>query len=161
MIARPLHRFRLNGRAALLGTIYAAGLSGCYRYTARAGTQDSVAGGQVRVTLTDLGSVQLTAQVGPRVESIDGVLQRSPADSVIVLATRTVAENGRETPWGNERLAIPQSAVASLRVRQLDGTRTALAGVVGVGLVVLLILVSRASGGNTDTGAGGQIPSTQ
>jgi hypothetical protein len=81
----------------------------------------------VRLTLTDAGAVALASQVGPRVEVIDGRVQRADADSIVVSVSQTVDRQGVEHDWAGERVALARTAVDAVGVRRLDRGRTALA----------------------------------
>jgi hypothetical protein len=115
-------------------------LSGCYRLTPVDGGAPD-AGTEVRLDLTDAGSVQLAPLIGPRIDALEG-RAIEVSDSALVLAvTGAVQRNGVIVPWTNERVRVPLQAVDRIRTRELDRGRTWLvsgAGVVG------LFLVSRA-----------------
>ncbi len=116
----------------------AAVLSACYQY---APTPNATPGAKtpVQVTLTDAGSVTLASQVGPRIETIQGLYTLATPDSVILAVTQTSARGGADTFWQGERVAVPRSAIASIGVRRLSTARTALATVIGVGAVAAAI----------------------
>lgn len=117
------------GAAALAAALTSA--TGCYEYVPAPGGGRGAApraGAEVRLELTDAGSAALASQIGPRVESLDGIFEGAGSDSVTVRARRTVMRGGRELDWNNERVAVPVGAVSSLRVRRLSPRRTALAG---------------------------------
>lgn len=110
-------------------------LGACYDYVPQV-AQQPTPGTEVRLTLTDLGSASAAAAVGPRVESVDGRITQITGDSIVVAATQTTRQGGVESTWNGERVALPRSAVASIGVRRLSASRTALASAVGVAAVV-------------------------
>ena len=120
----------------VLALTLAASLSGCYKLTPVAGTPS--AGLEVRLSLSDEGSVRMASQIGPRIAAIDGRVLES-RDTAIVLAVQSVvAQGGRSMAWSQERLSVPRSAVASVRTRTLDRKRTwIVAGLTIVGAVAL------------------------
>ena len=134
---------------AALSTAAATVLGACYQYAPPPSTQIAPEA-SVRVVLTDAGAMALTSAVGPRVELIDGRLERADADSVVVRVTQTTNLRGVETDWTGERVAMARSSVASVRTRRLDRTRTALALAAGAGLLAATII-----GFNTGQSAGG------
>lgn len=123
---------------AALAVSAAAVLSACYDYV-RPPRDAPVPGSEVRVALTDAGSLAVAPSVGPRVETVDGRLTSVGADSVVLGATETTQYDGTESTWRGERVAVPRSAISSMSVRRLNGTKTALIGVAAVGALVALI----------------------
>ena len=117
-------------------------IPGCYRL-APLETDVPDAGTEVRLALTDAGSVQLASQVGPRIEALEGrALEVS--DSALVLAvSSTFNRSGVEMPWNSERVRVPLGAIDYIRKRELDHRKTWL---VSGASVVGLFLVSRAFG---------------
>ncbi len=126
-------RARVRLPAAAVAT--AAALSACYEYTPPV-TSSPTPGTEVRLTLTDAGSVAAASAVGPHVELVDGRIGKIDADSVVVMATQTTQRGGTENLWSGERVSVPRSSVASLGVRRISASRTALAAAVGVAVVV-------------------------
>ena len=123
---------RRCGRAMAVAA--ATALNSCYDYLPPpSGT--SIPGSEVRAALTDAGSVQMAAAIGPRVASLDGQVERADGDSLVLHVTSMTLANGAESGWGGERVAIPASLVASLHERQLNRSRTVLAAVLGTGVV--------------------------
>lgn len=114
---------------AAVAAVVTAG--GCYRLTPIEGSTPA-AGLEVRLSLSDEGSVRLAPLIGPRIGAIDGRALES-SDTAIVLAVQAVvAQSGRSMPWSQERLVVPRSAVTSVRTRTLDRKRSWLAAGAGV-----------------------------
>ncbi|HSA54569.1 MAG TPA: hypothetical protein VLE53_02645 [Gemmatimonadaceae bacterium] len=117
-------------------------LPGCYRLAPlETGTPD--AGSEVRLALTDAGSLQLAALVGPRVEALEGRTLEVSDSSLVLAVSSTFDRSGVERPWSNERLSVPLGAVDEIRRRELDRRKT---WIVSGASVVGLFLVSRAMG---------------
>lgn len=139
-----------------VGVLAAAlALTGCYRFT-------PVDGGvpgtdtDVRLDLTDEGSVRLAPLIGPRIAAIDGrVLE--PNDSALVVAVHAVVtQAGRGMTWSQERLSVPRGAVASVRTRTLDRRRSWIAFGLGVaGAIALGEMFGLTTGFDGLLGAGG------
>jgi hypothetical protein len=105
--------------------------SACYRLTPVEGGA-APTGTEVRLELTDEGSLRMAPMIGPRISAIDGRVL-DPGDTAIVLAVESVvARGGRTMPWSQERLSVPRNAVGSVRTRTLDRKRTWIVAVLGV-----------------------------
>jgi hypothetical protein len=111
--------------------------AGCYRFSPIDGvTPDR--GQEVRLELTDEGSVRLAPMIGPRISAVDGKIVE-PGDTAIVVAVQAVvAQTGRSMAWSQERLAVPRSAISSIRTRTLDRKRSWI--VAGLGVVGAIAL---------------------
>ena len=133
--------FRPFLRAAVVINLVAAS-SGCYSMTPIEGSTPAP-GLEVRLNLSDAGSVQMAPLIGPRIGAIDGKAIQS-TDTALVLAVEAVVNHGgRSMPWSLERLTVPRSAVSHVSTRTLDSKKTWLmAGVTVAGA----FLVSQAFG---------------
>lgn len=117
-------------------------IPGCYRLAPlEADAPD--AGSEVRLVLTDAGSVQLASLVGPRVEVLEGRTVQSSDSALVLAVSSTFNRAGVEMPWNQERLSVPLGAIEQIRRRELDHKKTWL---VSGASVVGLFLVSRAFG---------------
>ena len=110
-------------------------LTGCYVYRPL-GTASPPAGHQLRLTLTDAGTANLAAQLGPSVTAVGGTLVEDSASAYVLSVVETRKRNGVETSWLGERVSIPKSVVATVDRREFSRTRTAL---VTVGTVVGIV----------------------
>ena len=130
-------------------------LIGCYRFTPIEGPAPE-RGQDIRLVLSDEGSVRMAPMIGPRIDAIDGrVLE--PGDTAIVLAVQAVvARGGRSMNWSQERLAIPRAAVASIGTRTLDRKRTwIVAGLSVLGVLALGDVFGLGTGFDGLLGGGG------
>ena len=131
---------------------------GCYRLTPIEGAVPA-AGSDVRVGLTDAGSVQLAPQIGPRIAAIDGRALQSNDSAIVLAVAAVVNQSGRSMPWSQERLSVPRAAVSSLRTRALDRKKTwIVAGLSVVGVLALgdLFGLGTGFGGLIGVGGGGR-----
>lgn len=126
---------RLTPEVRLLSLILA--LASCYRFSPIEGVTPN-RGQEVRLELTDEGSVRMAPMIGSRIAAIDGKVVE-PGDTAIVLAVQAVvAQTGRSMTWNQERLTVPRSAVSSIRTRTLDRKRSWIAaGLSVVGAIAL------------------------
>jgi hypothetical protein len=130
-------------------------VASCYRFSPIPGvTPDR--GQEVRLELTDEGSVRMAPMIGPRIGAIDGKVIE-PGDTAIVLAVQAVvAQSGRSMNWSDERLTVPRSAVSSVRTRTLDRKRSWIAaGLTVVGAIALGEVFGIGNGFDGLLGAGG------
>jgi hypothetical protein len=125
----------LIGVRRAVGVVASAVMAGgCFAY--RPADLGGVRAGEaVRVELTPSGTQELTQQVGPRVETLDGRVI-FPRDSSLVVAVRQITRSrGMEEFWTGDSVTVPVRGVSSLAVRRFDRNRTLLAvtgAVVGV-----------------------------
>ena len=124
------------GRAAVV-LFLAHVTGGCYSMTPIEGSTPPT-GQEVRLSLSDQGSVQLAPLIGPRIGAIDGRAMES-SDSALVLAVQAVvAQGGRSMAWSMEKLTVPRSAVSHVSTRTLDTKKTWLvAGLTVVGAILV------------------------
>ena len=134
---RPGRSLRSIIRSVAVVTWLAAGASGCYRLTPIEGSTPAP-GKEVRLSLSDEGSVRLAPLIGPRISAIDGRALESSDSALVVAVEAVVARGGRSMSWSQERLSVPRNAVSSIRTRTFDRKRTwIVAGLGVVGVVVL------------------------
>ena len=132
-----------------------AGSLGCYSLTPIEGATPSPAS-DVRLSLSDEGSVRMAPLIGPRIGAIDGRAMES-SDTAFVLAVQAVvAQGGRSMAWSQERLAVPRNAVSSVRERTLNRGKTWLAaGLTVVGAFALGQIFGMGDGFDGLLGGGG------
>lgn len=115
----------------------ALSLGACYRLTPVEGGSPP-GGTEVRIELTDEGSVRLAPMIGPQITAIDGRALETGDTAIVVSVESVVSRGGRSMNWSQERLAVPRSAVSSVRTRTLDRKRTWIVAVLGVTGVIAL-----------------------
>jgi hypothetical protein len=109
----------------------------CFAY--RAAEPGAVEPGQtVRVTLTPSGTQELTQQVGPRVESLDGRVIATRDSTLAVSVTQLTRARAGEEFWPGDSVMVPVRGVSGVEVRRLDRKRSALA--VGGTLAAIFVL---------------------
>jgi hypothetical protein len=131
-------------RSAVRGVALAVLAGGCFAY--RPADPGGLRTGEaVRVELTPSGAQELTQQVGPRVESLDGRVI-FPRDSTLVVAVRQLTRSrGTEEFWTGDSVTVPVRGVSSLLVRRLDRNRTLLAvGGTVIGMFVMRRVIEEA-----------------
>jgi len=120
-------------------------LAACYQYEPLV-TASAPIGQPVRLTLTDAGTANLAAQLGPSVEVVGGKLVDDSGDAYLVALSESRKRNGVELDWRGEQVSISKSLVASIQQRQFSPTRTAF---LSAGLVTALVILERAFWGPT------------
>jgi len=107
------------------------GSAACFNYTPITKPVPN-AGTDIRIDLTDAGSVQLAPTIGQRIEALDGKLvEQSPA-ALVLHVTGAIDRGGLTIHWNGERVDVPRSAIESVQTRQLSVARSSLAGALGV-----------------------------
>jgi hypothetical protein len=137
----PLYLRRARPAVALLAATTAIG---CYDYVAPP-TGAIPPGADVRAALTDAGSAQMSNLLGPRTATVNGQVERANVDTLVLRVQSVTLMSGEANGWGGEQIAIPMSAIATVRERQLNRSRTALAAISGTGVVIALLLSQRLS----------------
>lgn len=150
---------RLHRARSLVLQLFALTLvaSSCYRFTPIEGATPAP-GQEVRLSLTDEGSVRLAPLIGPRIEAIDGRIAQTTDTALVVAVQAAVTRDGRAMTWSMERLTLPRSAVSSIRTRTLDRKKSwILAGLGVVGAIALgeAFGIGNGFGGFLDGGGGG------
>lgn len=83
--------------------------------------------------------------LGPRTATVDGQVERANVDTLVLRVRSVTLMSGAANGWGGEQIAIPMSAIATVRERQLNRSRTTLAAISATGLVIALLLSQRLS----------------
>jgi hypothetical protein len=119
--------------------------SGCYSYTPMLATQQD-AGIDVRLRLTDAGSVAMAPTIGPQMEIVMGRLLSASDSSYALALTQTEDRRGIEQSWRGERVVFPRTAVAGVERRKLSQARSWAVGGIVVGAVALVGAVADLGG---------------
>lgn len=114
-----------------VGLLVLLALASCYRYTPVEASMPE-RGMELRLVLSDEGSVRMAPMIGPRITAIDGRMLEAHDTALVVAVQSVVAQSGRSMSWNQERLTVPRSAVASMRTRTLDRKRSLIAAALGV-----------------------------
>jgi hypothetical protein len=124
------------GRAAVV-LLFVHVVGGCYNMTPIEGSTPP-AGQEVRLSLSDQGSVQMAPLIGPRIGAIDGRAMESSDSALVVAVQAVVAQSGRSMAWSMEKLTVPRNAVSHVSTRTLDTKKTwAVAGLTVVGVLLV------------------------
>ncbi len=116
-------------------------------------------GSYVAARLTDVGSRELARYVGPNVFVLRGRYVGESGEAVLVSVSSVELQRGDEVPWAGEQVALPNSYIASLEVRQLAKGRSVLLAGIGAGGLVITSLAFRLIGAGTQpNGSGGRPP---
>ena len=131
-------------------------LVGCYVYQPVADVSPAP-GQRVRLTLTDSGTANLAAELGPSTELLSGRLLSDSTGGYLVSVSGTQKRGGVETGWKGEQVIVPQPYVARFEQRRFSRTRTILMGVatVAAGFVVRQAFWGPGIGGFGGGGPGG------
>lgn len=136
---RKLFWHRLGALAASIGLITQLG---CYSYRPVHG-QTPTAGGEVRVSLSDAGRVQLADQLGESMDWVQGTLASADSTQLTVDVKLTRSLRGSYATWFGDRVQIPARGVAQVTSREFSKSRSyMLAAGLTAGLVVLSRLIS-------------------
>jgi hypothetical protein len=144
--------------AALLaaGTIL---LGGCYTYRPLSGPEP-VPGTRVSAELTGDGSRELSGQVGPEVEHVEGEVLAVDSTGVRMAVRQIENVRGIQSDWNGEKVTIPSTAVSGWQQRKLSvGGTSFLGGLVAGGLYAMYRLLGgpgliNGRGGGTGPGGG-------
>ena len=98
-------------------------------------------GERVRLTLTDAGTADLAAQLGPSTVELSGRLVRDSDEAYLVSVLGTRARSGVEAGWRGEQVTVPRSLVAQAEQRHFSRTRTVL---MSIGTVVAILAAREA-----------------
>lgn len=148
----------MTRRATALGLVLFAG--GCYRYSA-IGANDAAASSDVRLNLTEAGSLALVSTLGASTAAAEGRIVRV-TDSAYVLAVSSTLKRTEDptsmtrTVWAGESVSIPRTAVAGVEQRSLDRRRTAVAASVAtvLGVLAAKLIVHGVGSSGSDSGTG-------
>jgi hypothetical protein len=131
---RPRSRIAAAGVAVAL--LWATG-SGCYEYVTAANPPPL--GERVALSLTDSGSAALAGYLGPGVTRVDGRLQSVSPAAVRLAVSRVVSRDAGVRGWDGESVTVPRALADAVQVRHTAWTRTVLAAVGGVALMVGIV----------------------
>jgi hypothetical protein len=147
---------RSAGTVALL---FGSVLCGCYTYRPLV-PPNPVAGTRVSAELTTQGSQDLSGQIGPAVEHVEGEVLRTDSAGIELSVLQVEGFRGIQSDWNGEPVVIPRTAVAGWQQRRLSvGGTGFVGGLVAGGLYAMYRLLGGAGifqGGRGGSGGAGQ-----
>ncbi len=142
---------RLMAAALLPATL----LAGCYSYAPLRQPEPSPAT-FMRLRLNTPGDYRLTNITMNDVGEIDGELVTMSDSTVVLSATRLVAQSGFEHLGEGATLRVPRNSIGSIDVKRLSPARTALfvAGLIGIAVGARVAMGSSEVSGAVQTPGG-------
>jgi hypothetical protein len=132
-------------------------LAGCYTYRPLA-TPQPVPGTRVSAELTGDGARELSGQVGPEIEHVEGEVVAVDSAGVNMAVRQVETTRGIQSDWKGETVIIPRAAVSGWQERKLSvGGTGFLGGLVAGGLYAMYRLLGGPgliSGGGGGSGPG-------
>ena len=135
----------------MTGTIL---LNGCYTYRPLSTPQPSP-GTRVSAELTDDGARELSGQLGPQVEHVEGDVLAVDSNGVQLAVRQVETNRGNQVDWKGEKVIIPRAAVSGLQQHQLSVGGTGFMGGLVVGALYGMYQLLGGEGGIEGTGSGG------
>lgn len=115
-------------------------LVACTEYTPVQNGVDATVGKEVRVRLTDQGTVDVAPRIGLRAQSVEGILQ-AITDSSLSLSVRKVSrEGGIEDTYAGEQLSMARRDFETVETSRTSVARSLL---LTGGLVAAALLLAR------------------
>jgi hypothetical protein len=116
-------------------------IGGCYTYRPLS-TPQPLAGTRVSAALTDDGARELSGQVGPEVEHVEGEVLAVDSIGVHMAVRQVETIRGIQFDWRGEQVTVPSSAVSGWQQRRLSvGGTGFLGGLVAGGLYAMYRLI--------------------
>lgn len=106
----------------------------------------------VRISLTDRGTVELANLIGPQVIKIEGDLTEVSDTAFVVKMSRVVNRAGYCTPWSGETIHVLRGYASSIERKELSKNRSWLVGGASVAAVALVGLTVQLTGSTTGSG---------
>ena len=135
-----IHSLGSMQRRALLLGLSLMGLTGCYAYTPVSTTP--VPGENIALVITDRGRVELGERFGPELDQARGRFVSRSGSGITLAMRETVSLRGISTPWTDEVVSVPASAVGTMQRKTLQRGRTAFLAT-GLTVVTLAFVASR------------------
>jgi hypothetical protein len=140
-------------RASVLAAVL---LSACYTYRPLVESAP-LPGQRVSAQLTNEGSRDLTAEIGPEVLHVEGDVLSSDSDGMDLEVREIESVRGFRSDWHGEHVRLPRIAVAGLQERKLSlGGTTLLSGALVGGLFVMYKLLGGNGSSEGSAGQGGR-----
>ena len=135
----------------MTGTIL---LNGCYTYRPLSTPQPSP-GTRVSAELTDDGARELSGQLGPQVEHVEGDVLAVDSNGVQLAVRQVETNRGNQVDWKGEKVVIPRAAVSGWQQHQLSVGGTGFMGGLVIGALYGMYQLLGGEGGIEGTGSGG------
>ena len=149
-----MHRGARSLASAILA-VFLLSNTACFAYLEPLGSSGGApAGADVRLALTDSGTVVLRTMLGGSAESIVGSLVADSSRAYVVRASGVSYRTGSDVSWRGETLSIDKSLVSSIGVRQFSlGRSVVVAGATAAVLIgIRQVFVGVGRGSTTITG---------
>ena len=129
-------------------------LNGCYTYRPLETPQPSP-GTRVSAELTDDGARELSGQLGPQVEHVEGDVLAVDSNGVQLAVRQVETNRGNQVDWKGEKVIIPRAAVSGWQQHRLSVGGTSVMGGLLVGALYGVYRLLGGEGGIEGTGSGG------
>jgi hypothetical protein len=143
----------------LMFTLWVFLVAGCYTYRPLV-TPAPQPGTRVSAELTGDGARDLSGQVGPEIEHVEGDVLAVDSSGVQLAVRQVETTRGIQSDWKGEKVIIPRSAVSGWQQRRLSvGGTGFLGGLVAGGLYAMYRLFGGPgliNGNGGGTGPGGR-----
>lgn len=129
-------------------------LNGCYTYRPLDTTQP-LPGTRVSAELTDDGARDLSGQLGPQVEHVEGDVLAVDSNGVQLAVRQVETNRGNEVDWKGEKVVIPGAAVSGWQQRRISVGGTGFMGGLLVGTLYAMYRLMGGPGGTEGNGGSG------
>ena len=113
---------------------------------------------EVRVELSDQGTVALAKALGPSVSRIEGTVREANADRLVISIANLSRRGAGTVDWSGEQVTLAPSDIRTVGVRALNSQKSWLAGGgLTAAVVVGIVAIAKATGiasGNPGTKPG-------
>ena len=145
-LVHSLQDVLVKAERSLLAILAMSLAAGCYEYDTVAASQPSV-GTQLRISLSDDGTVGLRPLLGPSAEQLEGRVQQSDDSSITLGVTELVRRNGVPESWNGESVRIVRSQIARQEQRRFSPVHTAILAGILVGGTAVAAVATRSGDG--------------
>jgi hypothetical protein len=128
-------------RTALVSVSFLATAS-CTTYTPIHGIE-TAPGNNIRVRLSDKGSVDLVQTIGPRARQLEGRLKQVTDSSMVISVRRVTREGGGEDTYDGQDISIPSQDMETAEASRTSVPRSILAA---GGILASAFLVAKGAG---------------
>lgn len=139
----------LRGAASLLLIIAVS----CTEYTP-VRLANAVPGYDVRVQLSDSGSVDLVPKIGPRARQLEGTLKQMTDTSLLVSVRRVTREGGGDDSYSDVEVLLPSRDIETVERNKTSVSRSILAA----GAIVATAILAAKGAGDVSGGKNGGPP---